>query len=45
MVDVTEPSRLLDLPQGHFHTRLHRNGLETALYLDRWMRLYDIAPE
>lgn len=36
---------MLDLPQGHYHAQLHRNRLETALYLDRWTREYGIAPE
>ncbi|MFC9125307.1 asparagine synthase (glutamine-hydrolyzing) [Streptomyces sp. NPDC057099] len=45
IVDAGQLGRMLDLPLGHFDTQLHRNGLETALYLDRWMREYDIAPE
>lgn len=36
---------MLDLPQGRYHTQLHRNGLETALRLDRWKREHDLAPE
>ncbi|GAA4337077.1 hypothetical protein GCM10023086_70670 [Streptomyces venetus] len=34
-----------DLRTGPRRCSLHRNGLETALYLDRWMRECDIAPE
>ncbi|MFF7489667.1 asparagine synthase (glutamine-hydrolyzing) [Streptomyces luteogriseus] len=45
VVDAGELTRLLEHPQGHFDTQLRRNGLETALCLDRWMREYGIAPE
>ncbi|MFD5228644.1 hypothetical protein ACFWJ5_08885 [Streptomyces qaidamensis] len=31
VVDAGELPRLLEHPQGHFDTRLRRNGLETAL--------------
>ncbi|KNB50245.1 asparagine synthase (glutamine-hydrolyzing) [Streptomyces caatingaensis] len=38
VVDATGLSRLLRQPEGYFNTQLRRNSMETALFLDEWMR-------
>ncbi|MBZ4322017.1 asparagine synthase (glutamine-hydrolyzing) [Streptomyces huiliensis] len=43
VVDAAGLARLLERPEGYFDTQLRRNGMETALNLDAWMRRYEVA--
>ncbi|MFC9222464.1 asparagine synthase (glutamine-hydrolyzing) [Streptomyces hygroscopicus] len=43
IVDANGLARILARPEGYFNTQLRRNSMETALYLDTWMREYGIT--